>query len=64
MTDKPKYIKNEYDKQYKEDHFDHFSFYAPKGIKEQVQTIAKSKGIKMTEYIRNALIDAIEKDTQ
>ena len=64
MANKPQYIKHEYDQRYKQEHFDHFSFYVPKGIKAQAQAIADRKGIKLSEYARNAIIDAIEKDTQ
>lgn len=64
MADKPKFDENKYRQQYKQEHFDHFSFYVPKGIKAQAQAIADKKGIKLSEFSRQAILDAIEKDTQ
>ena len=64
MTDKPEFDRNKYNNEYKKEKFDFFGIYTPKGTKETVQKIANSKGLKMSEYIRNALMDAIEKDTQ
>lgn len=56
--------RNEYNKKYKKDNFDRFSFFTQKGIKEKAQVIADKKGIKLSEYIRNALLEAIERDTE
>lgn len=56
--------KDKYDQNYKKEHFDYFGFFAPKGTKEKAQAVAKGKGLKVSEYIRNLLLEAIEKDTQ
>ena len=60
MTDKPKFDENKYRQQYKKDHFDNFSFYAPKGTKAKAQAKADSMGLKLSEYMRYL----IENDTQ
>ena len=52
--------KDKYDRQYKKDNFDNFSFYAPKGLKEQAQSKAESLGMKLSEYLRYL----IEEDTK
>lgn len=54
------YVKKEYDQQYKRDHFDHITFYAPKGTKDKVKERAKQLDMKSAEYLRYL----IEKDTE
>lgn len=58
------YDKNTYNNQYKKDHFDHITFYAPKGTKESITKCAQSKGLAMSEYLRKIVNDAIERDAQ
>ena len=50
--------RNEWNIQYKKDHFDRFSFFAPKGTKEKVTKRAKELGLNQAEYFRRL----IEKD--
>ena len=54
------YDKNEYNKQYKKDNFDRFSFFAPKGTKDKVNKRAEELGMTLAEYFRHL----IEQDTQ
>lgn len=60
------YDKNSYNNQYKKDHFDHVTFYVPKGIKAKVVERANSLGISYAEYLRRLIEKdlGIEKDTQ
>ena len=51
--------KDKYDQQYKRDHFDLISFYAPKGTKDKIKTLAKEQGVSNSEFMRQLVMNAI-----
>lgn len=55
--------RNEWNVNYKKDHFDNISFFAPKGTKDKVKACATAKHQTVSEYMRNLVEDAIKKDT-
>ena len=50
--EKERFNKREYNKQYNKEHFDHMSFYAPKGTKQKLIAKASKIGLNQSEYIR------------
>lgn len=56
--------KHKYNLSYKKEHFDNIAFYAPKGTKEKINECAEARGITLSEYMRQIVKEAIEKDTQ
>jgi hypothetical protein len=54
------YDKNAYNNQYKKDHFDHITFYAPKGTKDLIQQKAQTMGVKPAEYLRRLVLKDIQ----
>ena len=51
--------KDKYDQQYKKDHFDLISFFAPKGTKDKIKALASAQGVSNSEFMRQLVINAI-----
>lgn len=56
-----KFVKKDYDQQYKKDYYDNIAFYAPKGTKAKLAETAAKQGISLSELLRRLSQEAIEK---
>ena len=51
-------------KKYANAHYDSIRIDFPKGDKERIQTAASAQGMSVSAYIRNAVLQRLEADTQ
>lgn len=48
---------NKYQVNYRKNNYDNVTFLVKKGKKKELQEYAKEKGVKLSEYIRNLIIE-------
>ena len=51
----------EYNNEYKREHYDRIGFLAPKGMKEQIKEAAEVEGCSMSEWINKAIDERLNK---